>query len=164
MKKTSLVVMVSILSVLFLSCCNNNSNSTNNMETNNKETKIFPKGNLNEYPFFTGTSYLQRLSSDPETFDCTVSNVTFEPGCRNFWHSHPGGQILLVISGEGWYQERDGEKRLIKPGDVVEIKPNVWHWHGATPDSEMAHLAIGTKNSAGEAEWGEPVTDEEYLK
>ena len=71
-----------------------------------------------------------------------ISNVTFEPACRNNWHSHTGGQILIVVGGEGWYQERDKEARLLKVGDVVEIAPNVEHWHGATATSWFSHLAI----------------------
>lgn len=89
-------------------------------------------------------------------------NVTFEPRCRNYWHSHPGGQILLVTSGEGYYQEKGQPARLLKAGDVVKIKLDIIHWHGATPDSEFVHIGISTQVSKGAAVWYEPVSDEEY--
>lgn len=126
------------------------------------EKTIFPKGKKNEIPYFKGTSYLQMLMSNDKDFDCSIGNVTFEKGCRNNWHSHPGGQILLVTAGKGYYQEKGKPIQFIKAGDVVEIKPNVVHWHGATADSEMTHIAISTRASLGPAVWGEPVTDEEY--
>lgn len=126
------------------------------------ENAIFPKGEKNEIPYFTGTSYLHMLISNDKDFDCVVGNVTFEKKCRNNWHSHPGGQILLVTAGEGYYQEKGKPIRLIKVGDVVEIKPDVIHWHGATPTSEMTHIAINTKASLKLVVWGDAVTDEEY--
>ena len=134
-------------------------NKTNNMESSNT---IFPKGDKITNNNFNGTAYLQMLMTDAETFDCTIGNVTFEPGCRNSWHSHPGGQILLVTSGEGYYQEKGKPIRVIKTGDIVKIMPNVVHWHGATPDSGMEHIAIGTQTGKGAAVWLEPVTDGEY--
>lgn len=130
------------------------------METSQKT--IFPKGKKNEIPYFTGISYLQMLMTDEKNFDCSIGNVTFEKGCRNNWHSHPGGQILLVTDGGGYYQEKGNPARIIKAGDVIEIKPDVIHWHGATPRSEMTHIAISTRTSLGPAVWGAPVTDEEY--
>lgn len=125
--------------------------------------KIFPKGQKAEANF-TGTAWVEMLSSDDANFDTQTYNVIFEPGCRNYWHSHPGGQILLVTSGEGYYQEKDHPIQLLKKGDVVEIKPNVIHWHGATPDSEFVHIGISTQVSKGAAVWYEPVSDEEYLQ
>jgi len=123
---------------------------------------IFPKGEKIESNNFNGTTWLQMLMTDAENFDCVIGNVTFEPGARNGWHSHPGGQILLCTSGEGYYQEKGKPIRLVKKGDVVEIHPDVIHWHGATHDSEFTHIAISTKAGSGAAVWLEPVTDEEY--
>ena len=138
-------------------------NNSKQIETIDMETKtIFPKGQKNTIPYFIGTSYLQMLMSDEKDFDCSIGNVTFEKGCRNNWHSHPGGQILLVTQGEGYFQQKGKPIQIIKAGDVVEILPNVVHWHGATPNSEMTHIAISTKASLGAASWGDPVTDEEY--
>ena len=92
-----------------------------------------------------------------------ISNVTFEPGCRNNWHiHHGGGQILLVTAGRGWYQEWGQPARALRPGDVVEIPPEVKHWHGAAADSWFAHLAVEVPSEGGASEWLEPVGDEHY--
>lgn len=97
-----------------------------------------------------------------DMLDCTVANVTFAKGVRNNWHSHLGGQILLCTSGEGRYQERGKPIQVLRPGDVVKIAPDVVHWHGAAPDSEFTHIAIGPQQSKGGAVWLEPVKDEDY--
>ncbi|KRO18420.1 cupin domain-containing protein [Lacticaseibacillus saniviri] len=121
---------------------------------------IFPRGpeNVNFAKFFTGTSYLQNLVSDPEV-NVGVGVVTFEPGTRNNWHIHHDGyQILLVTAGKGWYQEEGQAAQLLKAGDVVVTHDGVKHWHGATKDSWFAHIAI----TAGTPEWLEPVSDADY--
>lgn len=124
---------------------------------------IFPKGSkLPDSPNFTGEAWLEMFVTKADSMDCTVGNVTFAPGVRNSWHSHPGGQILLCTSGEGRYQERGKPVQVLRAGDVVKIAPDVVHWHGAAPDSEFTHIAIGTQQSKGGAVWLEPVTDEEY--
>lgn len=94
---------------------------------------LFPVGEENTAfaQYFIGQSYLQPLAES-----LPVSNVTFEPGCRNNWHiHHKGGQILLVTDGRGWYQEWGKPARELKPGDTVDIPPEVKHWHGAAKDS-----------------------------
>lgn len=124
---------------------------------------VFPKGNkLPDTPNFTGDAWLEMLVTKADSMDCTVGNVTFAPGVRNSWHSHPGGQILLCTSGEGRYQEKGKPVQVLRPGDVVKIAPNVVHWHGAAPDSKFTHIAVGPQQSKGGAVWLEPVTDEEY--
>lgn len=120
---------------------------------------IFEKGEKNPYPNFIGTSYLNMLSKNP---DCPIGNVTFEPGCRNNWHIHAGGQILLVTGGNGWYQEWGKPARLLKAGDVVQIPSAVKHWHGATKDSWFVHLAVEVKPELGTTVWLEEVTQQEY--
>ena len=77
-----------------------------------------------------------------------VANVTFEPGCRNNWHSHTGGQLLIAVGGKGYYQARGEAARVLLPGDVVEIPVNVEHWHGAAPDSWFSHLARNRNGAA----------------
>ncbi len=126
-----------------------------------KANEIFPKGEI-VTAFFTGTAWLKMLSNDIADFDAMVYNVTFEPGSRNYWHSHPGGQILLCISGEGYYQEKDKPAQLLQAGDVVEIKPEIIHWHGATPTCQFVHLGITTQADRNAAVWIGPVSDEEY--
>lgn len=123
---------------------------------------IFKMGPTNDAfaQYFKGQSYLQGLVNDPAV-NVGVGNVTFEPGCRNNWHIHHDGyQILLVTSGEGWYQEAGKPAQLLHPGDVVTIHPEVKHWHGATKDSWFAHVAI----TKGTSEWLEAVDDEAYAK
>ena len=133
------------------------------MGKNENEVKnnLFGFGKLNtQYAnVFIGNSYLNSLVSKDDNIDVGVSNVNFEPGCRNNWHIHHNGfQILLVTAGEGWYQEEGKPAQLLKPGDVVAIHEGVKHWHGATKDSWFSHIAI----TKGESEWCEPVSDEEY--
>lgn len=124
---------------------------------------VFPMGGLlKDTPTFSGDAWLQMMVEKSDPFDCTVGNVTFAPGCRNNWHSHPGGQILLCTTGIGYYQEKGKPIQLLNPGDVVKIEPNVVHWHGAAPYSGFTHLAIGTQQAKGSVVWLEPVTDEEY--
>ncbi|KRN28074.1 cupin domain protein [Lactobacillus selangorensis] len=107
---------------------------------------------------FIGLSYHNSLVKDPD-INVTVSNVSFEPSCRNNWHIHHNGyQILLVTGGEGWYQEWGKPAQKLHPGDVIVTHDGVKHWHGATKDSWMSHIAI----TAGTPEWLEPVSDEEY--
>lgn len=132
-------------------------------KVDNQVKDVFPKGEeISDNPNFTGEAWLERLVTNADSMDCTVGNVTFAPGVRNSWHSHPGGQILLCTSGKGYYQEKGKSARLLLPGDVVKIAPDVIHWHGATPDCEFTHIAIGTQQHKGGAVWYGPVTDEEY--
>ncbi len=125
----------------------------------------FAKGEPNPYgKFFTGNTYLTRLSANDDTWNSSIANVTFEKGARTNWHKHSGGQILLVTAGEGRYQERGKEIQILKPGDVVRIPLNVEHWHGAAPDSEFAHISIETNLPNNTTTWLEPVTEEELNK
>lgn len=124
----------------------------------------FPVGNAMPEMFsayFTGKAYLAALTRMKE-LNCPVSNVTFEPCCRNNWHSHTGGQLLIAVGGRGLYQEKGQPARELKAGDIVEIAPNVIHWHGAAPDSWFSHLAIATNPAANLNTWLERVSDEEY--
>lgn len=124
---------------------------------------IFEQGEANPYgKFFTGQTYLTMLNNNDEVFNAPVGNVTFEPGARTNWHRHSGGQILLVLAGEGRYQERGKPIQVLRKGDVVKIVPNSEHWHGAAPDSWFTHISIETNVPNNKAEWLEPVTDAEY--
>ena len=116
--------------------------------------------------YFVGQSYLNVLSKPGDPL--AISNVTFEPGCRNNWHIHHaasgGGQVLICVDGEGWYQEEGKPAQSLKPGDVVEIPANVKHWHGAKQNSWFSHLAFGIPGTETSNEWLEPVDDEAYGK
>lgn len=130
------------------------------------EKLIFPMGGENTAyaDYFVGKSYLDMLS----TQQVVIGNVTFEPGCRNNWHIHHakkgGGQILLVTAGRGYYQEWGKEPRELHPGDVVNIPPEVKHWHGAAPDCWFSHIAIEVPGEETSNQWCKPVSDEEYGK
>ncbi|KMT63464.1 cupin domain-containing protein [Paenilisteria newyorkensis] len=123
---------------------------------------IFNKGDVITNNYFTGTAYLKMLVPEGTEFNCPIGNVTFEPGARNNWHTHDGGQILLVTSGEGYYQEEGKPAQKLHAGDVVTIPANLKHWHGATKNSEFVHLAITTNPQKGSTNWLEPVSDEYY--
>lgn len=127
---------------------------------------MFPTGeeNVAYNKYFTGTSYLCPVSTE-QVF---IANVTFEPGCRNFWHIHHaksgGGQILICVRGRGWYQEWGKPARALKAGDVVNIPAGVKHWHGAASDSWFAHLAVEVPGVKTRTEWCEPVSDAQYAE
>ena len=123
----------------------------------------FPVGEANTAyaQYFSGRSFIAVLAKD-KAMNCPINNVTFEPGCRNNWHSHTGGQILIAVGGKGYYQEKGKPARLLMPGDIVEITPDVVHWHGAAPDSWFSHLAVEVPGENCRSQWCEPVTDEVY--
>lgn len=131
----------------------------------NEPDFVFPKGdpNVNYAQYFIGNSYLATLATGEGKLG--VANVTFEPGTRNNWHiHHKGGQILICVSGRGWYQEWGKPAQELHPGDTVDIPAEAKHWHGAAKDSWFQHIAIGVPAEGGTNEWLEPVTDEEYMK
>ena len=131
--------------------------------TSKPNTEVFPIGDKNDAyaKYFIGQSYLQPLSSE----QLHISNVTFEPKCRNNWHiHHKGGQILLVTGGRGYYQEDGKPAQELKKGDVVNIPAETKHWHGAAKDSWFSHIAIEVPSEDGSTEWLEEVSDEEYDK
>lgn len=124
---------------------------------------IFEQGPVNPYgKFFTGTSYLTMLSENDDVFHAPIGNVTFEPGTRTHWHVHSGGQILLVLAGEGFVQFEGEAPRVIRKGDVVRIPPEVKHWHGAKADSWFSHIALEVPGKDTSNEWCEPVDDAAY--
>ncbi len=114
--------------------------------------------------YFDGKSYLNMLTLQ----QVITAVVTFEPGCRNHWHIHHGakggGQILIVTAGRGYYQEWGKPARELNAGDVVNIPPEVKHWHGAAPDSAFQHLALEVPGEGCSNEWCEAVESEEYGK
>ena len=141
------------------------------MKYSNKEdfekANIFGMGNQNDAfsQYFIGNSFLNPLNEFGES-PVFVANVTFEPGCRNNWHIHKasngGGQILICIAGEGWYQEEGKEAESLVPGTVITIPANVKHWHGAKADSWFSHIAVEVPGEDTSNEWLEEVDDEHY--
>jgi len=126
------------------------------------QNPVFPKGERAPAANFTGTVYVYPLVKDDATFNCTSSSVTFEPGARSNWHTHPAGQILMVTDGTGYYQEAGQPVRLLHKGDVVQAQPGVKHWHGASPKQALTHIALNVNTEKGVVTWLQPVTDAEY--
>lgn len=127
---------------------------------------IFPIGQDNSAyeKYFVGQSYLAPISDGA----FPIFNVTFEPGCRNHWHSHRaakgGGQVLICVGGQGYYQEWGKDAVKLQPGDTVTIPANTKHWHGASKDSWFSHLAFEIPGENTSTEWNDPVSEEDYLK
>ena len=122
----------------------------------------YPLGDkLSPNPNFTGEVWLAPLS-EKEELNLPMANVTFEPGCRNSWHSHKAGQLLIATAGIGYYQEKGQPARRLFPGDIVEIAPEVEHWHGAAPDSWFAHIAITTNPQENATVWLSTVSNKQY--
>jgi quercetin dioxygenase-like cupin family protein len=114
--------------------------------------------------YFTGTVRIDPLFEAPEPARVRVASVTFEPGARTAWHTHPLGQTLIVTSGLGWAQRWGGPIETIHPGDVVWFAPGEKHWHGASPTSAMTHIAIQEALDGKVVEWMEHVSEEQYKK
>ena len=113
--------------------------------------------------YFTGMVRVDPLFSAPEPARVVGAHVTFEPGARTAWHTHPLGQTLIVTSGRGRVQRWDGSVEEIHPGDVIWFAPGEKHWHGATPETAMTHIAIQERLNGQAVEWLEKVSEEQYL-
>ena len=125
-------------------------------------TQIFPKGQQLPKEWFSGNAFLTTLVTKDKNNEFSAGSVTFEPKARTNWHTHPKGQVLIVIEGYGFYQEKDKPAQAIKKGDVINIPENVEHWHGASATSNMVHIAITNYKDDVQVTWLQPVTDEEY--
>ena len=112
--------------------------------------------------WFTGVVRIDPVIQAPEPARVQSATVTFEPGARTAWHTHPLGQTLIVTAGFGWVQRLDGPVEEIRPGDVVWFAPNEKHWHGATATTAMTHIAIQEVLNGSPVDWLEHVTDEQY--
>lgn len=125
-------------------------------------TGIFPKGKQGPPETFTGTVYNIGLVNPDSILTTAVGNVYFEPGARSNWHSHPGGQILLITAGAGYHQIKGQPRQAIRKGDVVKCPPNTLHWHGASAENGMQQLYVVPNTEKGIVEWKQAVTDAEY--
>ena len=112
--------------------------------------------------YFTGNVRIDPLSQAPAPARVSIASVTFEPGARTAWHSHPLGQTLIVTAGSGRVQNWDGPIQEIRPGDVVWSPPGEKHWHGAAPTTAMTHISIVEQLDGKAADWMEDVSDEQY--
>jgi quercetin dioxygenase-like cupin family protein len=111
---------------------------------------------------FTGIVTVTPLYNATSENPAGAGYVEFTPGARSFWHSHPAGQTIVVVSGSGWVQQEGGEKIALKPGDVVVTPPGVKHWHGASADNSMSHITAQPAKDGKVVDWLEPVSDEQY--
>ncbi len=129
-------------------------------------TEHFPSGerasSAGPASSFVGTVTVTPLFAATELSNPSGAVVEFTPGARTAWHTHPAGQTLVILSGVGWVQQEGGEKLTVKAGDVVRFPPNVRHWHGASADNSMSHIAITPVIDGSGVEWLEQVSDETY--
>lgn len=121
----------------------------------------FPKGELSSAKNHTDNIWLSELNIGDSTFDPGIAMATYDAGAKLDWHVHPGGQVLLITEGTGYYQERVKPVRTVHKGDVIKCAPGVEHWHGAAPNSSFAYLAV-TPTQKGKTIWLEPVSDKDY--
>ena len=151
----------SVLVVLFTAC----ESRTQSVDSDSKDSGdlIFAKGTIVKNNNFTGNVWLNSLINADSLNQNAVGSVTFEPGARTKWHSHPAGQIILALDGVGYYQEKGKDKLIIRKGEVVKCPAGIPHWHGASADTSFVQIAV-TGREKGETVWLEPVSDEEYLK
>jgi len=114
--------------------------------------------------YFTGTVRIDPLFQAPDPARVSGGSVTFEPGARTAWHTHPLGQTLIITSGFGWVQREGGPIEEVRPGDVVWFPPGLKHWHGSTPTTAMTHIAIQESLDGRNVDWMEKVSDEQYRR
>lgn len=160
LKNTALLFLIATISF----SCTQQNESADAIQSKSEEITVFAKGEKVTNDNFIGTVWLNYLVETDSAHNVNIGSVTFEPGARTNWHSHKGGQILLVTEGKGLYQEKGGRVEVIEKGQVIKCPPNIEHWHGATLSDAMTHVAIGTNTNIGGAVWLKPVTDEEYNK
>lgn len=150
--------ILTVAVLLFMACKSNQKTDT----VKQQPALVFPQGEKVTNDNFTGTVYLHALIEGDSINQNSVGNVTFEPGARSKWHSHPAGQILLATDGVGYYQEKGQPKVTLRKGDVIKCPPNIPHWHGASPDTAFVQVAI-TGREKGPTVWLEAVSDLDYL-
>jgi len=126
------------------------------------DSRLFPKGELGSDKNFTGKAYNFGLVPSDSTYYTLVGNVYFEAGARSNWHTHPGGQILVITDGEGYHQIEGQPRQTMTKGDVIKCPPNTKHWHGATANSNLSQMYIVPNTNKGIVTWLEPVSDEQY--
>lgn len=130
---------------------------------NNNDASIFPLGQPLPSDWFTGSAYIHPLVTKDHNNGFSAGAVTFSRGARTNWHSHPKGQVLIVIAGNGLYQEKGSAARQLKKGDVVNIPENIEHWHGASSAESMTHIAITNYLDEVQVRWLQRVSEDEYM-
>lgn len=127
-----------------------------------QNSTIFPKGEIGKNTDnYTGTIWLSELNHPDSNFTFSLAQAVYAPGSKLDWHTHPGGQYLLITEGTGYYQERGKPGKVVHKGDIIKCEPGVEHWHGAASNSSFAYVAVSPVTK-GRTIWGKRVTDEEY--
>ncbi len=154
------IAILSIITVVSFSCKQQNK-SAHTSPSETQEPTVFAIGKQITNNNFTGNVWLENLIQADSVNQNSVGSVTFEPGARSKWHTHPAGQILLAIDGVGYYQEKGQPKKIFRKGDAIKCPADIPHWHGASTDTKFVQVAI-TGREKGETIWLEAVTDKEY--
>jgi quercetin dioxygenase-like cupin family protein len=144
---------------IWVSANRNKHQKHSKMNTENLEKQGFKPAPAD---YFSAKAFVKPLVVADNVTNANVSDVYFEAGCRNNWHTHPSNQILIVKEGVCYYQEEGKPVQHISTGGVINILPGIKHWHGASPDAVMVHIAININTEKGVVNWLEPVTDEQY--
>jgi quercetin dioxygenase-like cupin family protein len=126
-----------------------------------QDASTFPKGEISTTDNHTGTIWLKELNQPDSNFNYSIAVATYAPGAKLDWHIHPAGQVLLITEGTGYYKEKGKPAHIVHKGDVIECLPGVAHWHGSSPDSPFAYIAV-TPTTKGKTIWLQRVTEEEY--
>lgn len=155
-----LVRLMLASAVILFTACSNNQNK-DRMNKQNKET-IFERGEQLSTDLITGKAWHNKLIEEDSIYKTAVGVEEFEAGSRNVWHSHPSGQILIVLDGVGYHQIKGQAIQVVRKGDVVKCPPNVLHWHGASKDSNVTQIYMLPNTEKGLADWSDRVTDKEY--
>jgi quercetin dioxygenase-like cupin family protein len=161
LKLVASAVVVLVATVLNITACNTNHKQANKMTTT-ENNQLFSKGEPAPADYFTGAVFIHPLAAKDKNNEFVLGSVTFEPGARTVWHTHPKGQVLIVTEGEGFYQEKGKPAQKLKKGDVVNIPEDVEHWHGANAQSRFVHIAITNYKDDQNVVWLKPVSEQDY--
>ena len=131
------------------------------IKTQAQNSTIFPKGEKGPNVHHVGSVWLSELNAADSIFTYSIAQAIFDPGARLDWHQHPGGQILLITDGIGYYQEQGKPRQTVRKGDIIKCLPGIIHWHGATPETGVTYLATSPAQN-GKTVWLQRVTDQEY--
>lgn len=126
-----------------------------------QDNSVFTKGSVSTTDNHTGTIWLKELSEADSLFNYSIAFASFAPGAKLDWHIHPAGQVLLIIEGSGYYQEKGKAVQIVKKGDVIKCLPGIEHWHGALPGTAFSYIGA-TPVQKGKTIWLKRLTDEEY--
>ncbi len=134
---------------------------TNAMQVNAQDSSIFPLGEKNNNTHNTGSVWLKEINAPDSVFEFGMAFASFAPNAKLDWHTHPGGQILIITNGIGYYQEKGKPRQVVRKGDIIKCAPNVVHWHGSTPHTGFSYIA-SSPSQKGKTIWKEPVDEKEY--